>query len=122
MTNTNISGVEIWKSLKKDIEVQIIKGVYKGGDRLPSVVELMSIYEVSRGTVQKTLSALNSENIVMSRGIKGVFVMPFVREMLLKRHTDELRKRYAEIVKDAQALGINVSDLCSTGSKEKDVI
>lgn len=116
MTNT---GVEIWKSLKNDIEVQIITGVYKGGDRLPSVVELMSAYNVSRGTVQKTLSALNSENVITSRGVKGIYVMPFVRDILFNKHKKELQKRFEAVVKEAQALGINISELYDTSNKEK---
>lgn len=115
----NNIGMEVWKSLKNDIEMQIITGVYKGGDRLPSVVELMSTYGVSRGTVQKTLSALNNENIIISRGVKGIFVMPFVRDILFNKHKNDLRERYEAIVKEAQALGINVSDLIDTSNKEK---
>lgn len=106
------SGVEVWKALKDDIEVQIITGVYKGGDKLPSVVELMNMYNVSRGTVQKALKALNEEETVISRGTKGVFVMPFVRELLLRKHRDELRKRYSDIVDEAMRIGLPIDEVC----------
>lgn len=62
--------LQIYSDIKKDIET----GVLKPGDQIPTEIELMKQYEVSRITVRNSLKKLTNEGLLeRSRG-KGSFV------------------------------------------------
>lgn len=103
-----------WYSIKWDIELDIINGVYKAGDKLPSIVEIMEKYQVSKGTVQKVLRALSDDNIVMCISLKGTFVKPFVRERLLKERKELLRKEFEDLRSRAERIGLTLKDICES--------
>lgn len=63
--------IDIYESIKNDI----INGIYKGGEKLPSENEFCKIYNTSRGTVRKALEMLAEEGLVHSLHGKGVFVL-----------------------------------------------
>lgn len=114
---------QVWLAVKWDIESDIITGVYKAGDKLPTVVELMEKYNVSRATIQRITAALNDENIVMSKETKGIFVKPFVRERLLKKHKKYLQQQCAELVKQAERIGLSLKDISEmTGDEEEELL
>jgi len=62
---------DIYDNIKNDI----VKGIYKSGEKLPSENELCKEYCVSRGTVRKALEILAEEGLVNSLHGKGVYVL-----------------------------------------------
>jgi GntR family histidine utilization transcriptional repressor len=57
--------------IRTDIETQILSGALRPGDKIPSELELMSLYECSRMTVSKALSALNAAGLLDRRKRAG---------------------------------------------------
>ena len=58
--------VPLYKKITDDIELKIMKGHFKSGDKLPSEMELMDIYNASKATVRKSLLALVNKRYIYS--------------------------------------------------------
>jgi len=63
-----------YKRLYEDLRKQIVDGVYKEGDILPSENDLCSLYGVTRPTVRQALSALVAEGFIRKHQGKGSIV------------------------------------------------
>ncbi len=63
-----------YKRLYEDLRKQIVDGVYKEGDLLPSENDLCSLYGVTRPTVRQALSALVSDGFIRKHQGKGSIV------------------------------------------------
>lgn len=69
-----LSPITLQKQLYQRIMDQLQDGTYKVGDKLPTELELCSIYNVSRVTVRKVLGKLVDENHLTKIRGKGTFV------------------------------------------------
>lgn len=78
----------IYLQLMDRIRQDIIAGLYKPGDKLPSVRELALIASVNPNTMQKALSELEREGLVYSQRTSGRFITE--DEKMLKQLKDEL--------------------------------
>lgn len=56
------------------IQMDIIAGIYKPGDKLPSVRELAAIASVNPNTMQKALTELERTGLVYSQRTSGRFI------------------------------------------------
>ena len=67
----------LYRKLIKDIKNQIIAGIYKEGDILPSEHEFMEIHGVTRSTVRQALGEIAREGyIVKKQGLGSVVTNP----------------------------------------------
>ena len=64
----------IYLQLMERIQLDIISGTYKPGDRLPSVRELAQEASVNPNTMQKALSELERTGLVYSQRTSGRFI------------------------------------------------
>lgn len=64
----------IFLQIIERIQMDIISGVYKPGDKLPAVRELASIASVNPNTMQKALSELEKTGLVYSQRTSGRFI------------------------------------------------
>lgn len=74
----------IYLQLMERIQRDIISGVYKAGDRLPSVRDLAMDAAVNPNTMQKALSELERSGLVYSHRTSGRFItddQPLIRKM-----------------------------------------
>ncbi len=71
----------LYRSLYETLRKQIIDGVYREGDLLPSENELCRIYNMTRPTVRLSLAALESEGLITKRQGKGSIVNKPPREI-----------------------------------------
>ena len=78
----------IYLQLMERIQQDIVSGVYKAGDKLPSVRELAIDAAVNPNTMQKALSELERDGLVHSRRTSGRFITE--DETMLKNLRDEL--------------------------------
>lgn len=65
----------LYEQLLKELKGQIVTGVYKRGDLLPSEKELIDTYGISRITVRKALSILSELGFVETCKGKGSVVL-----------------------------------------------
>lgn len=84
----------IYLQLMERIQQDIVSGVYKAGDKLPSVRELAIDAAVNPNTMQKALSELERDGLVHSRRTSGRFITE--DESMLKNLRDELASRHIQ--------------------------
>lgn len=64
----------LYKQLAKIIKEQLEKGVYKPGDRLPSMDDLAKEFSINKITVRKALQELMAEGLIFSIPAQGTYV------------------------------------------------
>jgi len=72
----------LYRKLQQNIKSQIIAGIYKEGDLLPSESELQQLHAVTRSTVRQALSELVKEGYIQKHQGKGSIVMKRQRRTL----------------------------------------
>lgn len=80
----------IFIQIIEKIQMDIISGVYKPGDKLPSVRELAAEASVNPNTMQKALSELERTGLVYSQRTSGRFITED------KKMIDELKSELAK--------------------------
>lgn len=64
----------IYSQLIEQIELRIISGAYKAGEKLPSVRELAAQAAVNPNTMQRALSELERDGLVYTQRTSGRFI------------------------------------------------
>ncbi len=64
----------VYLQIMEKIQIEIVAGIYKAGDKLPSVRELAAIAAVNPNTVQKALTELERTGLVYANRTSGRFV------------------------------------------------
>lgn len=82
----------IYIQIMERIQLDIISGVYKPGDRLPSVRKLALQAAVNPNTMQKALSELERSGIVYSKRTSGRLITE--DESMLKHLKTELAEEH----------------------------
>ena len=72
----------LYRKLQNNLKTQIIAGVYREGDLLPSESELQQQYGVTRSTVRQALGELVREGYISKQQGKGSIVMKRLRRTL----------------------------------------
>ncbi|MCD8020799.1 MAG: GntR family transcriptional regulator [Clostridiales bacterium] len=64
----------LYSQLMKDIKEQIQNGRYKAGEKIPTDIEIVDRYQVSRITVRRAIEELCAQGVLIKRQGKGTFV------------------------------------------------
>jgi GntR family transcriptional regulator len=64
----------VYRQLIEQIEGRIISGIYKSGERLPSVRDLATEASVNPNTMQRALANLEQSGLVYSKRTSGRFI------------------------------------------------
>ena len=99
-------GKAIFESIVSEYKRYIELGVYKDGDRLPSVRSLASDLGINPNTVQKAYSILEDEGYISTLEKKGVYVTFKDNDK-----SEELLNRIKEEVKSLKENGMKKEEL-----------
>lgn len=80
----------IYAQLMEQIQLKIISGVYKTGEKLPSVRDMAAEASVNPNTMQKALSELERTGLVFSQRTSGRFISE--DNNMIKNMRDDLAK------------------------------
>ena len=72
----------LYRKLQQKIKSQILSGVYRDGDLLPSESDLMKAHSSTRGTVRQALQELVREGYILKKKGKGSIVQKSNRRTL----------------------------------------
>ncbi|WP_315070584.1 GntR family transcriptional regulator [uncultured Clostridium sp.] len=64
----------IYIQLMEQIQLRIVSGIYKAGEKLPSVRDMASEASVNPNTMQKALTELERTGLVFSQRTSGRFI------------------------------------------------
>lgn len=101
----NKSRVPIYEQIKEQIVMLVNTGIYKPGDRLPSIRNLSNQLNINVNTIKHSYAQLETEGVINSVQGKGVFIAenPLENEQIVKGVLDDLDL----MVRSAMARGVS---------------
>lgn len=83
------NNIPIYIQLLEYLKIYLISGVFKSGEKLPSVREFATTFKVNPNTMQKALAELESMNLIYTERTNGKYVTKD------KELIDKLKDEYA---------------------------
>ena len=68
------NNIPIYIQLLDYLKIYLISGVFKTGEKLPSVREFATTFKVNPNTMQKALSELENKNLIYTERTNGKYV------------------------------------------------
>ena len=101
MEMTFDNNIPIYIQVLEYMKIYLISGVFKCGERLPSVREFSTTFKVNPNTMQKALSELESMNLIYTERTNGKFVTQNTEliEKLKDEYASTLAKSYFQGMK-----------------------
>ena len=100
----------IYSQLVEIIQLQIISGRYKAGDRLPSVRELAAEASVNPNTMQKALAELERNCLIVTQRTSGRIVTED-RELIHKSQTHLAEEHIQNFFRTMKELGYSAEEI-----------
>lgn len=105
-----MSRVPVYEQLIKQVEDQVLKGIMKEGDKMPSVRSLSMELSTNPNTIQKAYMELDRRGILVSVPGKGSFIsaeaLKTVGNQFKEKHSD-----LKEIVRKLAYAGVSKSEI-----------
>ncbi len=96
----------IYIQLVEKLQIEIISGKLKPGERIPSVRELALALKVNPNTLQKALSELETEGLIFTERTNGKFVTE--NSKLIDNKKNEMAKKVVlKYISDMENIGID---------------
>lgn len=97
---------------------EILTGVYREEERIPSVREYAVKVEVNVNTVMRAFEQLQADGIIYNKRGLGYFVSPGASGLIIKLKLDNFKKNeLPEMFRQAELLGITVEELSEMYNK-----
>src|SRR3954466_5941018 len=99
----------IFLQIAEQVENDIIDGVLKEDEQIPSTNEFALFHRINPATALKGVNRLVDDGIVAKRRGIGMFVAPGGRDRLIERRRADFAAEYIRpLVTEAEKLGIGV--------------
>ena len=109
----------IWQQLTEQLRQRIVTGVYPPGSRFPAVRELASEAGVNPNTMQRAMSQLETDELVITNRTLGRTVTDKT-EVLEEMRKRMARERTEEYFGDMKALGYDRAEAAEMAQREKE--
>lgn len=99
----------IYTQIVEKIQMQIVSGYYKPGDKLPSVRELAAIANVNPNTMQRAFADLERGGLIVTERTNGRFVTEdkvMIRDIQESLAEEQIRSFFVKM----QELGFSQND------------
>ena len=106
----NRSRTPLYEQLIENIKLQIIKGVMKPDEQLPSVRQMAQELTINPNTIQKAYRELEREGFTYSIPGRGSFVQKIETD-INKERVDELTTELERIIQELLFLGLTKEEL-----------
>lgn len=107
-----VSDRPIFLQIVERIQMDIISGKYKPGDKLPSVRDLAADASVNPNTMQKAFTELERTGLVYSQRTTGRFITEDI-VMIQNLKTSLAKEKIAEFISLMQQLGFSNEEILS---------
>ena len=108
---SNLSSVPIYQQVATQIKSNILNGILKYNDQLPSIRSLSKELEVGIITVKKSYEVLLQEELIYSKGAVGYFVNDIDLATILTIKKEEYLDELKSIIDKAVNDGLNINDI-----------
>ena len=100
----------IYKQLVEQLKIMIVNNVYKKGEKLPSVRDFAISIKVNPNTIQRALSELEDDGLIITQRTSGKFVTE--DELIIKNLKNSLAHETIEkFLFDIAKLDISTEEL-----------
>ncbi|MBI5951962.1 MAG: GntR family transcriptional regulator [Chloroflexi bacterium] len=109
------SGLPIYTQIVNQIQSQLVNGILKPGDQLPTVRALASELRVNFNTIARAYRILDEERIISTQQGRGTYIIeippPEISEKLRRESLAELTQRF---INEAFRLGFSEREISQT--------
>jgi len=102
----------IFAQIVERIQLDIVSGVYKPGDKLPSVRDFAAEASVNPNTMQKAFTELERTGLVYSQRTAGRFITEDT-QMLSDLKNSLAREKVVELISHMKKLGFTKEEMIS---------
>ncbi|MCM1451355.1 MAG: GntR family transcriptional regulator [Clostridium sp.] len=105
----------IFRQIVDLFSIRILTGLWKEGERIPSVRELSVELMVNTRTVLSALEELEKEGVIASRRGMGYYLEDGAKEKERRRRVEEFKNvKLRELFEDMKALGIGIDEVAES--------
>jgi DNA-binding transcriptional regulator YhcF (GntR family) len=102
----------IYRQIADQIETDVLGGVLRGDDQVPSTNKYAAHYRINPATVAKAFNQLVDDGVLYKRRGVGMFVSPDAPEALRARRRESFFADVVDpMVAQAKAIGIELPDI-----------
>ena len=102
----------IYLQIAQMLEDDILRGVYREEEQVPSTNELSRVYHINPATAAKGLNLLTEDGILYKRRGIGMFVAPRAAEKIRAKRKQAFFEQYVRpLAAEAKNLGITPAEL-----------
>lgn len=105
------SDTPIYKQISTQFREDIMNGIIKEGEYLPSIRGLARDLKISVITTMKAYEELAAEGLVSAVQGKGYLVNPQDREMIKEQHLRQLERHLQNALESAKIAGISTDEI-----------
>ncbi len=106
------SQTPIFLQVSQGLEDEILSGVYREKQQIPSITELSAAYKINPATALKGINLLVDNNIVYKKRGIGMFVASGALQKLKEKRQEEFFNQYIlPLVQEAKRLSISPEQL-----------
>lgn len=116
----------IYEQIVDQVKEQILRGILKAGDQLPSVRQLASMMTINPNTVSKAYQELERQKVIETLRGKGTFICQIQRKQVDEEKMEALYKQLKNICIELHYMGLEEEqivrqvDMILQGLKEGD--
>ena len=102
----------IYLQIAQMLEDNILRGIYREEEQVPSTNELARTYNINPATAAKGLNLLVDDGVLYKRRGIGMFVSPKAGEKVLEKRRAAFYKDYIQpLVKEGKSLALTAEEL-----------
>ncbi|MBR4112920.1 MAG: GntR family transcriptional regulator [Ruminiclostridium sp.] len=105
------SDIPIYKQISTQFREEIMNGIIKEGEFLPSIRGLAKDLKISVITTMKAYEELAEEGLVSAVQGKGYIVNPQDREMIREQHLRQLEQHLLNAIESARVAGVTTGEV-----------
>ncbi len=105
------SDIPIYKQISTQFREEIMNGIIKEGEYLPSIRGLAKDLKISVITTMKAYEELAEEGLVSAVQGKGYIVNPQDREMIREQHLRQLEQHLLNAIESARIAGVTTGEV-----------
>ncbi len=107
----NKSGAPIYEQIYTQLKTQIISGVLKKDEALPSIRSLAKDLRISVVTTKRAYDELEKEGFIYTIAAKGCFVAPLNTDLLREANLKKIEEYMEQIVQLAAPCNLSEQEL-----------